>query len=293
MPDAETDWQVFPDHQHVRIEAGRSVPMRFRFVRRSTSELTVLTIPRLTSRVDYHGDQMSVAVGERVTPVDVAVVTTPEYFQSADSGFVRIVGEQAAVGIDSDTFDLPQGPLTLEAWVRIPQANSASRGIISRTESSEYALFLQGEIPQFEVHLNGRYVTAKALRPLPVGRWVHVAGVFDGRQLRIYLDGELLGSQAGQGRRQTNDLPLFIGADPDGRGRPTRPLQGDIDEARLSKSVRYTDNFTPARRFESDAETVLLFHLDQTTGPLVLDASSTQTIGHLVHGAEVVGHSGE
>jgi len=49
----------------------------------------------------------------------------------------------------------------------------------------------------------------------------------------------------------------------------------------------HTDDFEPSRRFESDDSTVLLFHLDQTIGPFVVDDSSSQATGRLVGGAIV------
>ena len=91
----------------------------------------------------------------------------------------------------------------------------------------------------------------------------------------------------GQGTRTLNHLPLYLGADPNDSGEATRSFGGQIDEVRLSATVRYTDAFEPSRRFESDDATVLLFHLDQTVGPYVVDDSPSHATGRLVGGAVV------
>ncbi|MEZ5304876.1 MAG: hypothetical protein R3F11_30135 [Verrucomicrobiales bacterium] len=97
--------------------------------------------------------------------------------------------------------------------------------------------------------------------------------------------GSSLNSREASGPRRTNGLPLFIGADPDGAGEPTRSFPGAINEFRLSKSARYTGDFDPAKRHEPDADTVLLFHFDDTLGDFHPDHSGADAHGVAVHGA--------
>jgi hypothetical protein len=105
--------------------------------------------------------------------------------------------------------------------------------------------------------------------------------VFDGNQLALFVDGERVATKACEGKRKTNELPLYLGADPDNSGEPTRSFIGQLDEFRLSKVARYQENFTPARRHQPDPETVLLHHFDQVVGPFVLDHSSSAANGQL------------
>ena len=119
---------------------------------------------------------------------------------------------------------------------------------------------------------------------LPTDRWSHVAGVYDGQQLALYINGKQVDATLGQGKRRRNRLPLFIGADPDGAGQPSRPYSGRIDEFRLSKTARYSGDFVPEKRFEPDGDTVLLIHMDQSVGPFVLDHSSSAA--HAILGAD-------
>jgi hypothetical protein len=44
-----------------------------------------------------------------------------------------------------------------------------------------------------------------------------------------------------------------------------------IDEVRISSVARYSDNFTPARRFEPDDQTIGLWHFDEGNGEVAYD----------------------
>jgi len=48
---------------------------------------------------------------------------------------------------------------------------------------------------------------------------------------------------------------------------------GYIDELRISKGERYKKDFVPARRFESDADTIALYRCDEGTGDVLIDSS--------------------
>ena len=50
-------------------------------------------------------------------------------------------------------------------------------------------------------------------------------------------------------------------------------LVGALDELRISKVARYADTFDPAVVFETDADTVALYHFDLDPEMAVLDAS--------------------
>jgi hypothetical protein len=168
--------------------------------------------------------------------------------------------------------------MTLETWVR-PINNEGYNAIIAKTQGSEFALFSDEGVPQFDIHLNGAYVTAAAQEKLPTDQWTHLAGVFDGNHVSLYVNGKRVAQVAGSGTRGTNTLPLFLGADPDSRGNPTRSFTGWLDEVRLSAAAVYDTEFSPQRRLAPTAETVLLFHLDRGFGPFQLDHSSTAATG--------------
>ena len=64
-----------------------------------------------------------------------------------------------------------------------------------------------------------------------VGEWYHFAGTFDGKTMRVYVNGKLEGEAANNVPIAPSDLELWIGGDD--FGRPTDFFPGTIDEVRL------------------------------------------------------------
>ena len=59
------------------------------------------------------------------------------------------------------------------------------------------------------------YASASARADVPLRKWQHVAGVWDGNELRLYLDGKLQDMRRGVSYcTQLSLSPMFLGADP-------------------------------------------------------------------------------
>jgi hypothetical protein len=183
-------------------------------------------------------------------------------------------GHDDYMPVAADKIAIPDGPLTLECWFRA-DGYGRRTGLIAKTEGSEYGIFVNRGHPEFSVLLEKKYVVADSSDvDLPVNEWVHIAGVYDGKQVRVYVNGRMVATAEGEGERRMNRLPLMIGADVDGQGRPVSFFDGQIDEVRLSTVARYTgDRFEPQRRLVSDSDTALLMHMDGKVGPWLYDDS--------------------
>jgi formylglycine-generating enzyme required for sulfatase activity len=106
---------------------------------------------------------------------------------------------------------------------------------------------------------------------LVAGSWYHVALVRDGDALRLYVDGALRDSTTVPPNYWPAAKTFRIGLGED----PFWPrFTGSVDEVRLSSVVRYSGDFNPARRFAPDADTIALWHLDEASGTVALDASA-------------------
>jgi hypothetical protein len=64
---------------------------------------------------------------------------------------------------------------------------------------------------------------------LPANQWTHLAGTYDGAQLRLYLDGVQVASQARTGTLEVNARPLRIG----GNSYVGESFPGLVDEVRM------------------------------------------------------------
>ncbi|MCA9385418.1 LamG domain-containing protein, partial [Candidatus Dojkabacteria bacterium] len=136
-------------------------------------------------------------------------------------------------------------------------------------------------------------------------QWHHIAVTreMDSGTMKIFVDGELdttgigpsgnVSYNYGGGEGGTGQFYLVVGAekyDLDSELFP--PYSGRIDEIRFSGVIRYDSNFLPQTEpFETDEDTLALFHLDEGTGTSVNDTSGA--LGGPSPGAIQVGGSPE
>jgi hypothetical protein len=95
------------------------------------------------------------------------------------------------------------GPVTLEAWIKVTAFTGAQQAIMERyngwpTGDGGYLLRLNaaGKLAFATCADSGNLDVIVGNSTVTGGVWHHVAGVFDGSQLRVYLDGVLDGSKA-------------------------------------------------------------------------------------------------
>jgi len=271
-------WWFSPDHHHARLEPGATHAFRFAYGRVPKRGAQP---PSFELGVEYLGPTQRVSLPVRTVPATTDLVgLDPEFWKGESNLALRVERDRSGVGFASSKLDVPDGPFTVEAWVKLNKINKRA-GVLAKSERSEFGLLLYAGVPNFLVHLNGRYVTAKSSEGrLRLNQWTHLAGVFDGKSVRIYVNGQLAGKKKGAGARTRNDLPVFVGADPDKNGQPSNSFDGWIDEVRVSRIARYTGStLQPERRFAPDKDTLLLLHFDRALAAMHPDHSSTGAHG--------------
>ncbi len=265
-------WRTTLEHQHFEIPAGDRRSIQFE-VARNALDPDQASVPSLQMEIDYLAKNARVRLPNAITPIGMQLGEVPaDFFDNAVPHYLRVEEPQNAIQIPSKQIRLPDGPITLEAWVQ-PTSSLGYRGIVAKTEVSEFAIFSDEGVPEFSVYLDGEYHTAKGSTPMPLNEWTHLAGVYDDTAgaVHLFVNGKHAGTKPASGKRKTNKLPLYIGADPNASGQPSRNFTGGIDEVRLSNVVRYSQPFDPASVHKPDDKTVLLYHLDRTVGPFVLN----------------------
>ena len=272
-------WGSTLDHSHFTIPAKDKLELKFR-IRRFSGAGAMTALPRLVFEPEYVADDQNAVV--RLAPVRTPIQMTlgdlpDDFFNDKVLKALAVETDASAVEVRHDFVDLPDGPMTIESWVR-PSRTSGFNAIIAKTQSSEYALFFDEGVPQFDIHLGGKYRSAKGTQKMPINAWTHLAGVYDGKTVKLFVNGTEAASIESAGQRRTNKLPLFIGADPDNAGQPTRCFHGLIDEVRLSAAAVYGQKFEPAKTLKATANTKLLMHLDKHVGPFVLDRSQQEAV---------------
>ncbi len=177
--------------------------------------------------------------------------------------------------------DLPalEKAVTLECWVR-GRAPRGRVGLVARTQNCNFALFWTPK-PHASVFVERPeradpkpgYLALHAKADWAWSKWTHLALSYDGETARYFVDGKLQSTARGRSPRFNDDYPLLIGADPDRGGRAVSFFRGAIDEVRVSTVARYTRDFTPERRFRTDAKTLALYHFDGPLRAIAIDAS--------------------
>jgi glucose/arabinose dehydrogenase len=148
---------------------------------------------------------------------------------------------------DASSLDLTNG-MTLEAWVYPTTTLSSWRAILQK-ETDAYFLNANtsGDRPGVGGTFAGSCCTVlQGTSALPLNQWTHVAGTYDGAQLRLYVNGTQVASQSRTGNLQVTGTPLRIGGNTYG----TEFFPGRLDEVRvynraLSQSEIQTDMSTP------------------------------------------------
>jgi len=129
---------------------------------------------------------------------------------------------------DSSSLATVSSAVTIDAWIN-PQPGSGLRVIAAKNSSP-------GSWGGYTLKLNdGRLEMVVADNPLlsssalPTNTWVHVAGVYDGTAMRLYVNGALAASTAAGAAGLANTFPLTIGANAGG----TDIFSGLIDELEI------------------------------------------------------------
>jgi len=110
----------------------------------------------------------------------------------------------------------PTEGLTIECRVKTDKRGQSNHWIVNRilqgSTSTGYRLGLLDDRPCFEVPLTDWSHHLSGSDPLPLGQWVHLAGVFDGKVMRLYMDGKEVAAMDRPGPVRPNNLRLCIGS---------------------------------------------------------------------------------
>ena len=138
---------------------------------------------------------------------------------------------------------------------------------------------------------DGRGFSAKSGKgtAIPATR-VHLAAAYDGKEFSIYVNGKQYPGVAGPGGLNLQP-PSMIGARRHGSGKIVAGFDGVIDQLRISGIARYDKDFTPAKRFESDKNTLALYQFGEGQGNVLKDSSGRGHDGKIV-GAKWVNADG-
>ncbi|MFC1636972.1 LamG-like jellyroll fold domain-containing protein [Planctomycetota bacterium] len=148
---------------------------------------------------------------------------TGDYLQIPNSPSLNITGEE----------------ITLASWVYFDDVSGPPEIVIAKPfldgqHSSPYFSYglhmLSNGTPRFWLSLSAGARNAPGSPNFESGRWYHMAGVYDGSQMILYVDGEVSATNNNvSGNLNGYDTPLFLGTN----GGRTEPMDGKIDDVRI------------------------------------------------------------
>jgi hypothetical protein len=270
-------WSFDPSRASVTLAAGAKRELSFQVARPASALDDALRMPRVELRGKWIDEDARVPLPTRDIELSFNLRTLPLPSRPVNECVLALDGESDALRVPHASLHLPDGPMTVEGWLRAREFRPR-QGFVNKTEQGEFGLFVDDGRPSFTVFLGADYVSARAPeRLLEPERWHHLAGQFDGERVKLFVDGVLVAETSGRGARRVLELPLLIGADVSRDASPNSCFPGELDEVRISTVARYaSDRFEPQRRFESDPETALLLHMDGALGPWISDASPSR-----------------
>ncbi|MEM7395126.1 MAG: LamG-like jellyroll fold domain-containing protein, partial [Verrucomicrobiota bacterium] len=141
---------------------------------------------------------------------------------------------------DLDTFDVGSTGLTLALWFYADDFDTHDARFISKASGSAdadhvYMLSALNETDlRFRLRTGGVTTTLIAPDVLNVGEWMHVAGVYDGSMMRLYVNGADVAAVAKTGMVDTDpSMDVAVGNQPAAASGGARPFDGRIDELRI------------------------------------------------------------
>ena len=137
-----------------------------------------------------------------------------------------------------NNYSLSSGNFTLEAWIR-PKSVSGIRTVLSKRNSQApssagFDLIINNGAPTFRWNGNSVSTSYK----VGTDRWYHLAVIFTGSQVELYVDGLRVGTKTASSPT-SNDFPFLIGAmhKPATPTMPVNFFKGWIEEVRIWKKA--------------------------------------------------------
>lgn len=139
-------------------------------------------------------------------------------------------GEEDHVVVSDDAAFAIEENITFMAWFSPGDVLTSRRLMVKNNSIFVIFDFGNKDSIDFLVKPDNTFAESKTT-DWKVGEWYHFAGTFDGKTMKVYVNGKLEGEAANNVPIAPSELELWIGGDD--FGRPTDFFPGTIDEVRL------------------------------------------------------------
>lgn len=155
---------------------------------------------------------------------------SPKWVDGKFGTALEFDGEEDHVVVSDDAAFAIEENITFMAWFSPGDVLTSRRLMVKNNSIFVIFDFGNKDSIDFLVKPDNTFAESKTT-DWKVGEWYHFAGTFDGKTMKVYVNGKLEGEEANNVPIAPSDLELWIGGDD--FGRPTDFFPGTIDEVRL------------------------------------------------------------
>ncbi len=220
------------------------------------------TVTNLTATTYYRS---TVSGGTCSTTTNVSTISLAK--AAGDFGAaLNFDGTDDVVTVPNNAALNISGNISVEAWIK-PTTNSNIQNVISKSSQAQNTGYIfprtDDNWANFSGYLHIGNVWRSILYPYPTdGLFHHVAMTYDGSNIKLYLDGNLVKTQAQTGTIATNTNSLAFGNQPGF----SEFFKGNLDEARIWNAALTADQIKSRMNSElvgNETNLVLNYNFNQ------------------------------
>ena len=209
-------------------------------------------------------------------------------------GALKFDGTNDYVNVpDSPSLAITNAPLSIFAWIKVEEGANQTGWVIAKNSNAatnvQYGMFWRPTDNRMEVYLEGAVRARGATNSILPGNWYFVGFIWDGTDVKIYVNGVQSGSTKTYSGYLTNQPNFRIGR----RESSSYHFFGIIDEARIyARALNQSEISNLYNGNEIDAtELRALWHFNEGNGTTLYDASPNNNHGTFPRVAEWVSDS--
>ncbi len=204
---------------------------------------------------------------------------------------LKLDGENDFIGVSDNAALNPTSALTVEAWIKADKWESGIyAGVIVGKQATNpdrgYCLTVgENGRAEFTLSIDGHWEAVSTPAIMGLNVWYHLAGVYDGSSLKLYINGNLqntLNISSGNHDPSTGSV-MRLGDNPTWTG---RNFEGCIDEIRIWETARSAseilDNFT-TELTGSETGLSAYWKFNEGSGNTTADATANALEGTLLN----------
>ena len=167
---------------------------------------------------------------------DGTLVNGPKWVQGKFGKALEFDGTNGVQVLHADELSLET--FTLMAWVKVEKGGVWQQIVTKQNNPRNYTIGISpADLIECAFTVGGSFKTALGTTPVADAQWHHVAGTYDKKSLRVYIDGVLEDEKPFTDTPDVNTRPLEFGS---GGGEPM--MGGAIDEVFISNAALTGDD---------------------------------------------------